>query len=418
MKLGRKVCHGAVALVLILPFGVVAHAATQGAGPIYRITKLGEPGYTWSAGYGINDEGIVVGAASFQNQRIQAHLWNPGGAGTALPAFEGNVFGESRAQAISNTGVAVGNAFDANMDQIPVFWIEGSIVDAGLPRGPGYGGGEAASISRNGRYVTGTLTDRTWDSSFTTETVSERMFLLTDGRAIDVHGPTGSYGARAVDVNSSGVVIGTYLTLGGSGHTQSFRWENGTLMDLTPPFITDSQSVQVMAINDQGLVAGIVLDDAGTTRPFVVDEAGNFQFLDLPELADRGGFVSDLNEAGLILGGYYQQTGWTEIADRHRGTLRLPIIEARGGIWRDGEFFGLEDISDAAEEGWSAISPMAVNGSGQIAGFGMIDSQMHAFLLTPVPEPSTAFLTGGGIAILVLSMRARVARTRIVAVAG
>jgi hypothetical protein len=41
--------------------------------------------------------------------------------------------------------------------------------------------------------------------------------------------------------------------------------------------------------------------------------------------------------------------------------------------------------------GWSLSVATAINDAGQIVGAGMLEGQTHAFLLTPVPEPS-AFL--------------------------
>jgi probable HAF family extracellular repeat protein len=61
-------------------------------------------------------------------------------------------------------------------------------------------------------------------------------------------------------------------------------------------------------------------------------------------------------------------------------------------IWINGTFYRLQDlVVDAA--GWEFKSAGYINGSGQIAGYGMKDGVVQTFLLTPVastPEPSTA----------------------------
>jgi probable HAF family extracellular repeat protein len=51
--------------------------------------------------------------------------------------------------------------------------------------------------------------------------------------------------------------------------------------------------------------------------------------------------------------------------------------------------------------GWTLTESSAINDGGQIVGNGTIGGQTHAFLLTPVPEPtSLTLLTAGGLLLL------------------
>ena len=51
----------------------------------------------------------------------------------------------------------------------------------------------------------------------------------------------------------------------------------------------------------------------------------------------------------------------------------------------------------SSQSSWTLLDATAINDQGQIVGYGANPSgQDHAFLLTPVPEPSTFALLGVG----------------------
>ncbi len=61
--------------------------------------------------------------------------------------------------------------------------------------------------------------------------------------------------------------------------------------------------------------------------------------------------------------------------------------------------------------GWTLTAAGGMNDLGEIAGYGTIGGVTHAFLLTPVPEPSTACSNGDGDrrgALLSFAQRTRV----------
>jgi hypothetical protein len=61
------------------------------------------------------------------------------------------------------------------------------------------------------------------------------------------------------------------------------------------------------------------------------------------------------------------------------------------------------DLNDLipAGSGFTLQAARGINDAGQIAGFGTFDGATHAFLLTPVPEPSSLVLAClGGLVLL------------------
>jgi hypothetical protein len=63
-----------------------------------------------------------------------------------------------------------------------------------------------------------------------------------------------------------------------------------------------------------------------------------------------------------------------------------------GGVMTD-----LNTLIDPTS-GWVLQTAQAINDSGQITGYGIIGGQTHAFLLTPIPEPSSVVLAALGFA--------------------
>jgi hypothetical protein len=62
----------------------------------------------------------------------------------------------------------------------------------------------------------------------------------------------------------------------------------------------------------------------------------------------------------------------------------------------------MQDLNDliASGSGWTLGDAVGINDAGQIVGNGMIGGNSHAYLLTPIPEPSTLILLCIGFASL------------------
>ena len=72
----------------------------------------------------------------------------------------------------------------------------------------------------------------------------------------------------------------------------------------------------------------------------------------------------------------------------------------------------MQDLNNLIDRtlGWTLTDATGINESGQIVGYGTIASggPIHAFLLTPIPEPSTLVLLGiGAMSLLAYAWRRR-----------
>jgi hypothetical protein len=91
--------------------------------------------------------------------------------------------------------------------------------------------------------------------------------------------------------------------------------------------------------------------------------------------AIEGGNANDINDSGQVVGNYFIGQG----ARRAMGPYGL-----------------LQDQLDGSGAGWLLEEAYGINEAGQIVGGGWGPYGYHAFLLTPVPEPS-AFITFAGL---------------------
>jgi probable HAF family extracellular repeat protein len=131
------------------------------------------------------------------------------------------------------------------------------------------------------------------------------------------------------------------------------------------------------AINDLGQVTGISLtSEQPIHHAFLYDGT-------MHDLETLGGFYSDgrgINAAGQVV-------GVSEIIINDAGHERAFLYTGNSGM------IDLNSLIDP-QSGWELLRAMAINDAGQITGVGLIGEESHAFLLTPVPEPSALVLLG------------------------
>jgi probable HAF family extracellular repeat protein len=157
------------------------------------------PGVNWSAAYGINGGGTIVGDGQLANGSFRAIVWNPNGSTTVLGTFGGN---SSQATGVNDSGEVVGFASLSDGYQNAFAEIGGTMVDLGT-----LGGGSSYAYAVND---SGEVVGYSWLANGT-----QSAFLYDDGTMLDLNSllPNNS-GWDLLDaygINSSGQITGVGL---------------------------------------------------------------------------------------------------------------------------------------------------------------------------------------------------------------
>lgn len=235
----------------------------------YTITDLG-----MSGGYGINDDGVVVGSGS----NLHATIWE-NGVRFDLGTFGGN---QSFADKINASGQIVGAADNASGNRRAFVYTNGNKVDLGTLGGSS---SDARGINDLGHAV---------GASWTANDAQWRAWVYTGG-AIQMLPSFGGTYSGAEGINSSGVIAGwsDYST---TSSRRAFRYANGVLTDLG----TLSGASVATDINEAGWIVGYAENANGRNRP--VRWIGNT----LTELAApqgvRSAYANAVNDSGMVVG--------------------------------------------------------------------------------------------------------------------
>jgi probable HAF family extracellular repeat protein len=196
-------------------------------------------------------------------------------------------------------------------------------------------------------------------------------FLDTQGTFTSIGFPDASVTA-ALGINGAGRIVGTYRDAQSRDHGFLFDTATGAITTIDVPLSTDTAA---QGINGAGQIVG-AFSDAGGTHGFL-DMQGTFTSIDSPNAFFTEAF--GINDAGEIVGGFFFEAGGLT-----HGFLDV------GGSFTTLDFPGA-----------SATEADGINDAGQIVG-AFFDSagNVHGFVATPVPEPSTLVMFGTGIVAL------------------
>jgi len=282
----------------------------------------------------------------------------------------------------------------------PMLWNNGSVVRLQ----PVAIGGCAYDINNHGLVVGGSDSRAvTWDPA---------------GHVTYLPLQAGTRSSAATDVNEYGTAAGYFLNSENLAH--ACYWQNGTFTDMGVPY--GNQSV-VCALNNMG---AIVVESDYRLRYAYIYSQGQFA----PMLTDltnvENSYARCINDAGMVVGfaemwdgtqvGYQWQDGVTTVLPTPTGKDRpCPLAvnnagvavgsawlwphgeSARACIWDGQQVSFLNDLIPA-DSGWTLQDANDINDLGQIVGSGTLGGVTRAFLLTPIPEPSSVLALLSGLA--------------------
>jgi probable HAF family extracellular repeat protein len=349
------------ALILSIVFMAVASVA---AAQTYTVTDLGVlSGDSASEGQAVNATGQVAGCADTSTSGApcsgtfpgHAFLWSSGTM-QDLGVLDGGTF--STAYFISDSGEVTGQSLDSAGNYMPFLWTESTGMIA-LPTLPGATYGFAGSITPQG-VITGS------SNSGANTSVIVPIAWIKSGNTYRIQKLPTLSGAQVTlccYVNNHNEGAG--LVVLDSGDYHGFLVKTTGAKDLgTLPGGTLSNA---QGINSSGVIAGYSNSSTSGSNFFTVawDPSGKIHNLGtLPGGTTSGGY--DVNDSNQIVG--YSSTA-TSASD--------------ATIWTQKS--GMKDLNNMipSNSGWVLALAIWINDSGQITGYGTINGENHAFLLTP-----------------------------------
>jgi len=340
----KRTLSGACLVVLLASF-----AAAQ----YYTVTDLGTPpGAIFSAGYALNNAGQVAGVSGSSLDR--GFFWSSTQGILTLPPLGGG--NSSTATAINDGDTIAGYSNSYTGHDHAVLWINGVVQDLGTL--PGGDDSFAFAINTSGQVagaasspITSYLQAILWSKAHGMQNLGA---LVTAGSS------------EAVAINRFGKVVGISDAADGGMH--AFVWTKaGGMQDLGT--ISGSTYSSANGVNDRGEIAGYA--NCGTTCGHALFWSSSGTLQDLGALGGLNSYATGINNSGQVV-------GWVA----YHG------VGDHGFIWSQSA--GAQDLNHLidANSGWVIQTAYAINDNGQITGDGMINGQLHAFLLTPTTEVS------------------------------
>ncbi|HEY3245800.1 MAG TPA: thrombospondin type 3 repeat-containing protein, partial [Phycisphaerae bacterium] len=321
---------------------------------------------------GLNDAGQVIGysSAAADSRLAHAFLWQDGRI-TDLGTLGGD---ESSAEDVNDSGQVVGWAtlmpgFAASRHA--VLWSNGQIIDLGTLGGSN---SEARAINNSGQIVgwaeTAEADALRASGGFPREGCLPRHAFLWENGVMTDLGTLGGPCSEAWSISDTGVVTG-YAEAAGQGQDlfgNPFRhavlWRAGELMDLGRA--DGFEHAEALAVNARGEV--LVTAHAGgdvRQRAFVWRDGALMDLGSVPGF--RYTFAAGINNLGWIAG----------------STSTDDSIENAGFLYRGGRMVRLDSLLPS-DSGWAELSfVVGINNAGQVAGTGMLNGAVRAFLMTP-----------------------------------
>ena len=324
-------------LSMLAVLSLAAFAAAQS----YTVTDLG-PGDALA----INNLGDVA-----IHDNLDSFVWAPGGSLLALAPLSGDTFTETFG--INLQGLAIGDS-DSYTDSFAVLWTNGAPLDLGTLPGGKYS--TAYAINTSGEVV--------GESSIA---VGTEAFLWTKATGMQGLGflSGGDY-SIALAINRFGQIAG-FSGANGDNVNYAFLWSKTTGMlnlGTLPGGAVRFGGSAASAMNDLGQVAGDSYCGKGCQHAVLWSKTKG-SILDLGVLPGANFSIAHgINNIGQVVGA-------------------SDYISWHAFVWSPST--GMLDLNNLipANSGWLLQVANAINDQGQIVGYGTVNGQIDAFLLTP-----------------------------------
>lgn len=320
-----------------------------------------------SAAYGINDDGLVAGAAQTSGSSSHAIRWKPGTAPKDLGTFPGQ--GTSAALGVNKSLQVVGSASVSSVSSQAFLYTDpgpmlniGHLSFGGLT--PSTQTVSAGGINDSGA-IAGTSPLQLGAPSFA---YFSRAFIWQAGTMTDL-GSLGGGNSMASAINQSGWITGSTATPTAAEH--AFLWQGSAMTDIG--VCNGATSSQGRAINAAGHIAGWCFWPQVNGYPnghpsmrhaFQWTPAGGMR--DLGDLGNRHGDVLGIGADDTVV-------GFTVLSGGGNHAFIAPAAGA------------LQDLNGVLppNSGWVLTEARAINRQGQIVGTGTFQGVARGFLLTP-----------------------------------
>jgi len=326
-------------------------SARSRKGRNYFVTDIGTLGGSQSFAFGINDGGQVYGY-SWLTGDATAHPFLYDGRtmsdlGELVVTFAGGAINNAGqiATAVALNGITTPAVYDSQSGMLTIIPLLGGVSSFGF-------GGVATAINNFSEVVGYSYIDA----------ITPHAFSYDSGMTTDL----GSFGGSSygLSINDPGIIVGS-STGAANGNQHAFvRQLSGQMKDIDPfgdPGFTTSWSVAA-DVNISGKVVGYFLTPSGGYHAFLHD---GVRFKDISLHGNPDTEASSINNQGSVVG--------VHIAALDR---------MHAFLYRAGRFNDLNELIPS-DSGWELTWAFDINNSEQIVGYGLLNNNFRAFLLTP-----------------------------------
>ncbi len=358
---------GAAAITAIVTASWAAQARAVGT---YTLTILGTVGSDDVYGFGLNNQGQVVGEATDPTTNVSVPYLYSGGTLTTFTGLGGTA---DAALAINDSGAIAGAGYTAGDTTTHAFlYKNGTLTDLN----PAGATESYADAINNLGQVAGQFSSPATGGAY-------HAAIFANGSVTDLGSLDGGLAtALATGINAAGQVVGESETGTAATSTDhAVLFSGGTITDLGT--LGGDTSV-ANAINASGQITG----DADTTA-----DAETHGFL------YQNGVMTDMGTLG---GDFSTGTGINSEGDVVGYSAVAGNQYDDATLFDDGTLYDLNNLIPANPNYFLDVAT-GINDAGQIVGYGDDGNLYSAFLLTPtaVPEPaSLSLFVAGAVGLL------------------